>query len=173
MSPCKALRVAARDPMDPRSPALDQPVKWSAVAYAGVAAGILSTAVQIVLWFVFTDALPAILLRDARFTAAIVMGRSVLSPPSTFDVPVMLVATLVHFALSVAYGFILSRLIARLRTPFALLVGAVFGLCLYVVNMYGFTIFFPWFDATRDWITVVAHVTFGATAAATYKALSI
>jgi hypothetical protein len=31
--------------MDPRSPALDQPVKWSAVAYAGVAAGILSTAV--------------------------------------------------------------------------------------------------------------------------------
>jgi len=84
----------------------------------------------------------------------------------------MLVATLVHFALSVAYGLILSRLIARLRTPSSLLVGAVFGVCLYVVNMHGFTIFFPWFDAARDWITVVAHVIFGATAAAAYKALS-
>ena len=147
-------------------------MKWSAVAYAGVAAGILSTAVQIILWFVFTDALPAILFRDARFTAAIVMGRGVLSPPATFDAHVMLVAALVHFALSVAYGFVLSRLIARLLTLFALLVGAMFGLCLYVVNIHGFTIFFPWFDATRDWITVVAHVAFGATAAAVYKALS-
>jgi uncharacterized membrane protein YagU involved in acid resistance len=164
--------MAARDPMDPRSPTLDRPVRWSAVAYAGIAAGILSTIVQIVLWFVFTDALPAILFRDARFTAAIVMGRGALSPLETFDVQVMLVATLVHFALSVAYGLILSRLIARLRTTSSLLVGAVFGLCLYIVNMHGFTIFFPWFDATRDWITVVAHVIFGVTAAAAYKALS-
>ena|SRR5437762_8304265 len=164
--------MAARDPMDPRSPDRDQPVKWGAVAYAGIAAGILSTLVQIVLWFVFTDALPAILFRDARFTAAIVMGRAVLSPPATFDVQIMLVATFVHFALSVAYGLILSRLMARLHTRSSLLVGAVFGLCLYVVNMHGFTIFFPWFDAARGWITVVAHVTFGATAATAYKALS-
>ena len=113
--------MAARDPMDPGSPAVDQPVNWSAVAYAGIAAGILSTLVQIALWLVFTDGLPAILFRDARFAAAIVMGRVALSLPETFDVELMLVATLVHFALSVAYGLILSRLIARLRTPSALL----------------------------------------------------
>ena len=62
--------MAGRDPMDPCSQAVDQPVKWSAVVYAGIAAGILSTIAQIVLWLVFTDALPAILFRDARFTAA-------------------------------------------------------------------------------------------------------
>ena len=151
---------------------MDQSIKWRAAACAGIVAGILATAAQILLWFLFTDALPAILFRDARLTAAILMGRGVLSPPSTFDLNVMLIAALLHFALSIAYGLILSRLIARLRTLSALLVGAVFGLSLYVVNMYGFTIFFPWFDATRDWITVVAHVIFGVTAAGAYKALS-
>jgi hypothetical protein len=33
------------------------------------------------LWAVFTDALSTILLRDARFAAAIIMGRGVSPPP--------------------------------------------------------------------------------------------
>jgi hypothetical protein len=49
----------------------------SAAVCAGIAAGILATVVQIVLWSVFTDALPTILFRDARFAAAIVMGLGV------------------------------------------------------------------------------------------------
>jgi len=128
--------------------------------------------VQIGLWSVFTDALPTILLRDARLAAAIVMGRAVLSPPASFDWEVMLVATLVHFALSIAYSVILSRVIARLGTALSLLAGIVFGLLLYGINMYGFTALFPWFEATRDWITVIAHVVFGIVAAAVYKLLS-
>ena len=127
---------------------------------------------QIGLWSVFTDALPTILLRDARLAAAIVMGRAVLSPPASFDWEVMLVATLVHFALSIAYSVILSRVIARLGTALSLLAGIVFGLLLYGINMYGFTAVFPWFEATRDWITVIAHVVFGIVAAAVYKLLS-
>ena len=127
---------------------------------------------QIGLWSVFTDALPTILLRDARLAAAIVMGRAVLSPPASFDWEVMLVATLVHFALSIAYSVILSRVIARLGTALSLLAGIVFGLLLYGINMYGFTALFPWFEATRDWITVIAHVVFGIVAAAVYKLLS-
>jgi len=124
------------------------------------------------LWSVFTDALPAILFRDARLAAAIVMGRAVLLPPASFDWQVMLVATLVHFALAIAYGVILGLVIARLSTALALLAGAVFGLLLYGINMYGFTAAFPWFEATRDWITATAHVVFGIAAAAAYKLLS-
>ena len=30
---------------------------------------------------------------------------------------------------------------------------------------------FPWFAEVRDWITLAAHIVFGVTAAATYKAL--
>ena len=57
-------------------------VKWSAAVYAGFAAGILATIVQIVLWSVFTDALPEIFFRDARFAAAIVIGMPVLAMQS-------------------------------------------------------------------------------------------
>jgi hypothetical protein len=36
-------------------------VSWSNALYAGVAAGILATGVQIALWSIFADVLPAIL----------------------------------------------------------------------------------------------------------------
>jgi hypothetical protein len=144
----------------------------SAAVCAGIAAGILGTVVQIALWSAFTDALPTIFFRDARFAAAIALGRKVLPPPASFDWMVMLVATGVHFALSIAYGLTLSPLISRLRTPPSMLVGAAFGLGLHGLNMYGFTVVFPWFEATRDWITVVTHAVFGVAAAGVYKMLA-
>jgi uncharacterized membrane protein YagU involved in acid resistance len=147
-------------------------VKWNAAAYAGIAAGIGATIVEIALWSAFTNALPEIFFRDARFAAAIVMGRGVLSTAAGFDWRVLLVATLVHFALSLAYGLILSRLIWRLRLSASVLAGIVFGLFVFALNMYGFTAVFPWFEATRDWITVAAHVVFGMVAAGVYRVLS-
>ncbi len=62
-------------------------------AAAGIVAGVVATVAQIILWWAFTDDLPSILYRDARLTAAIVMGPAVLPPPSTFDLAVMIVAT--------------------------------------------------------------------------------
>ena len=89
------------EPVNAANRLMRHPVNWSAALYAGVAAGILATVVQIALWSIFADVLPTILFRDARFTAAIVMGRAALSPPASFDGPIMLVATLVHFGLYV------------------------------------------------------------------------
>jgi hypothetical protein len=151
---------------------MNQRVKWSAAAYAGIAAGILATLIEIALWSVYTDALPQILFRDARFAAAVMMGPGVLSAPPGFDWRVMLVATLVHFALSAAYGLILSRLVWRLGTLSSLFAGAAFGLFLYAVNMYGFTALFPWFEGARDWITAATHVAFGTAAAGVYRVLA-
>jgi hypothetical protein len=144
-------------------------IHWRSAALAGIAAGVVATVAQIALWWAASEPLPAILFRDARLTAAIVMGRQVLPPPATFDWSIMLVATLVHFALSIAYGLTLSLLISRLSTPRSLLAGAAFGLFLYAINMYGFTFVFPWFAAARDWITATTHVVFGMVAAAVYK----
>ncbi|MCK0510014.1 sodium:proline symporter [Aromatoleum buckelii] len=141
-------------------------------AIAGIVAGIVATAAQLALWWIFSDALPGILFRDARLAAAIVMGPGVLPPPATFDVGVMLVATVAHFALSIVYGIVLAPLVAALDARRGLLAGGVFGLALFVVNMYGFTIVFPWFDAARDWITAAAHVVFGVTAAGVCRHLS-
>jgi hypothetical protein len=150
----------------------NRPVDWAAAVWAGMAAGVVATIVQIVLWSVFTNASPTVLFRDARFAAAIVLGPGVLPPPASFDGRVVLVATLVHFALSVVYGLILSRVIAHLRASASLFVGVVFGLCLYTVNMHGFTIIFPWFEASRVGITIAAQVAFGVIAAGAYRILS-
>jgi hypothetical protein len=145
-------------------------IHWRSAALAGIAAGVVATVAQIALWWVSSEPLPAILFRDARLTAAIVMGRQVLPPPATFDASIMLVAILVHLALSIAYGLTLSVFISRLSTPLSLLAGAAFGVFLYAINMYGFTFVFPWFAEVRDWITAATHLVFGMVVAAVYKA---
>ena len=144
-------------------------IDWSAAVLAGMVAGIIATAVQIVLWLAMGREFPAILFRDARLAAAIVVGRAVLTPATAFDASVMLIATLVHFALSAVYGLMLAPIVARLRQSASLAAGAVFGLALYGINLYGFAALFPWFEVARDWITVAAHLVFGVSLAAVYR----
>ena len=141
--------------------------------WVGVVAGIVSTLIQILLWLIFTDDFPAILYRDARLTAAMVLGDSVLPPPQTFDAGVMLTATLIHFMLSVTYAALMALSTARLATIHAAWAGVGFGAVLYVVNLYGFTEIFPWFAQTRGWITLIAHLVFGLTAILVCRRLNI
>lgn len=144
-----------------------------ATVWAGVIAGTLATLMQMLLWLIFTDDFSAILFRDARLTAALVLGESVLPPPPTFDVGVMLTATLIHFTLSIAYAAVLKALAARLDAVAALLVGVGFGVALYMVNLYGFTAIFPWFAQARGWIALIAHGVFGVAAISVYRWLDI
>jgi hypothetical protein len=148
-------------------------LSWGAAICAGLVAGVVATGAQIVLWWIFLDdALPWILYRDARLTAAILMGQAVLPPPPTFDLKVMITATFIHFIISVVYSLFLACIISNLGTVHAMLIGVIFGLMVYAINMYGLTIIFPWFSVVRDWITVVTHAVFGISLAITYKALS-
>jgi hypothetical protein len=146
---------------------------WRAMILAGVIAGTLATLLQILLWLVFTDDFPAILYRDARLTAAMVLGYSVLPPPATFDVGIMLIAALIHFMLSIIYAVLLTPLATRLNTVLALLAGVGFGIVLYIVNLYGFTAIFPWFAQARGWITLIVHAVFGVTAITVYRWLDV
>jgi hypothetical protein len=141
------------------------------IVLAGVAAGILATLVQLLLWLAFTGDFPALLFRDVRLTAALLLGSSILPPPATFDMTAMLVATLIHFVLSIAYAAMLTALTVRLGTMAALMAGVGFGLALYVVNLYGFTLVFPWFAQARGWIAVIAHIVFGLSAVLAYRSL--
>ncbi|PTQ82764.1 hypothetical protein C8R21_10343 [Nitrosospira multiformis] len=148
------------------------PINPVAAVAAGIIAGVIATGAQLVLWWVFTDALPSIFYRDARLTAAMLMGPDVLPPPATFEWRVMLVATFIHFMLSIAYGLILAPLISRPGMVASMLAGAVFGLIIYATNMYGMTLIFPWFSVARDWITLATHIVFGISLAVPYKLLS-
>lgn len=129
---------------------------------AGLAAGLFAGVAQLCLWWLNEMPLPETLFRNARLTAALVMGPGVLPPPSTAQGDILLVATLLQLAMSVAYALIPAHLASRLRTGPALLAGALYGLTIYVINLYGLTLLFPWFAAARDWTTLVAHLAFGA-----------
>ena len=145
---------------------------WLSVILAGIVAGVVSTLIQMLLWLIFTDGLPAILYRDARLTAAVLLGTSVLPPPATFDVGVMLTATLIHFGLSIIFAAVLALIDAYLQAVPVFLLGIGFGAALYLVNLYGFTAIFPWFAQTRGWITLIAHGVFGLTAILVYRRLN-
>lgn len=146
-------------------------IKLRAGVWSGIAAGVLSTLAQGGAWILFTDRFPELLFRDARLTAAVVLGRRVLPPPDTFDPAIMLTAGAVHFALSAAYGVALGLLLARWPRHTAA-VGAGFGATLYLVNLYGFTVLFPWFAQVRDADTFMAHIVFGLAGAGTYRVLA-
>ena len=146
-------------------------IKWKPAIWAGIVAGVVSTLVQMLLW-ISTGAFPSALFRDSRLVAAILMGREVLPPPATFGFSVMLIATVIHFALSIVYSAVLAVIVSRSGTGMTVFIGAGFGAALYVVNLHGFTALFPWFAEVRDWITFVAHLVFGVSAAVTYRALA-
>jgi hypothetical protein len=148
-------------------------IDWRAAIYSGIVAGIIASMAQIILWWSFGHVVPGMLFRDARLAAAIIMGRAVLPPHTAFGWQVMALATLIHFELSILYGLGLALFITRCSLLFALSVGVAYGLSLFFINMYGFTMLFPWFEAARDWITLVTHAVFGISAAGVYKILSM
>lgn len=134
---------------------------WRRLLLVGLLAGSAATVVQLALWWLTGVPLIETIWRDTRLTAAIVMGQSVLLPPAIFRWDVLLVATLLHFALSFACAVIPAPFSKfRYALP-RLVLGAIYGLLIYAVNLFGFTLLFPWFEVARGWVTLVAHVVFG------------
>jgi uncharacterized protein YndB with AHSA1/START domain len=127
----------------------------------GLLAGSAATVVQLMLWWLTGVPLLETIWRDSRLTAAIVLGQSILLPPTAFRWDVLLAATLVHFALSMACAVIPAAFARRRSALATLALGAIYGVLIYGVNLYGFTLLFPWFEVARGWVTLVAHLVFG------------
>lgn len=85
----------------------------------------------------------------------------------------MLVATGIHFALSVIYAALLLPVAKHLALVPSLLVGAGFGALLYFVNLHGFTAIFPWFVQARGGVTLTVHSVFGMAVMLVYRRLGI
>lgn len=139
-------------------------INWRAAIFAGLFAGLVFLVLEMMMVPLFLDGSP---WGPPRSIAAILLGEGVLPPPATFDFGVVLVAMLVHFALSVVYAIVLAFIFHRSNVGMgpALAIGAVFGIVLYLVNFYGFTAVFPWFAMARNWVSVFTHAVFGLAAA--------
>lgn len=133
---------------------------------AALIAGLVGAVVFLVLEMALMPLLGISFLAPLHMIAGIVMGAEALAVPTT--VGIFLTALVVHFFLSIVYAFILGAFINKREVGPALLIGLVFGLALYLINFFVFTGVFPWFAEARNWVSVLAHLAFGATAAAVY-----
>jgi hypothetical protein len=103
--------------------------------------------------------------RLTSFSPAIV-GRAV---PVTWDIPALGVVVL-HLALSLIYGFIISLTVIHIRELRAVFTGGVMGLVLYLLN---FTVVSLWLPALRgnEIPVIITHFVFGLIAAGVYRGL--
>lgn len=139
-------------------------------------AAVLSGIIAGMVFLMFEMVMVPMVLGDSvwapvRMMAAIIMGKGVLPPPATFEFGIFLVALMLHMTLSVIYSSILGWAISKMSMGTSVLTGLVFGLGLYIVNFYGFTAIFDWFAMARNWVSILAHLIFGLTAAYSYKKL--
>lgn len=142
-----------------------------AAVWAGVIAGLIFMMLEMILVAALNGDSP---WAPPRMIAAIVMGKGVLPPPAPFDVLVMMVAMMVHFAMSIMLGLIFGWLISRgsMTLVKALIFGVVFGLIVYVIGFYLMTPIFPWFAMARGGISIFAHIMFGLVLGWSYYALA-
>lgn len=148
---------------------LRQVVDWRAAIWAGVASGFAFLLVNMLLTQIYLGS-PWIIVRLA---ASVIMGQSVLPPPTTFETGIFLSALLVHFPLSLAFACVIAFVLHRWGMLVGILGGAAFGLALYCINFYTFSFFFPWFFPMRSWIMAVSHLIFGACAGGIYESLEV
>lgn len=145
---------------------------WKPAVYSGLIAGAVFLVLELIL-------VPLVMgmsvWAPVRMIGAILLGTGALPPegqPATFGFAVLVAALVVHFVLSGIYGYVLSLLDFRLDEWAAVVIGAVFGLVIYLINFYGFTALFPWFEMARGGLSILVHVIFGIVAAWTYKELT-
>ncbi len=140
----------------------------SAAIKAGLIAGLVFLVMEMVLVATIGGGSP---WGPPRMMAAIGMGNGVLPPPPTFDAGIVIVGIIIHFVLSVVLALIFAQIASRVSLSHTMLavVGAIFGLVVYVVNFYGFTAIFPWFEMARNGITIASHIVFGLVLAFTYR----
>lgn len=152
--------------MNATSEAFERRWNVKAAVRAGVLASLVFQLLEIVLIPLFGGGSP---WGPARMIAAMVLGRGVLPPPASFDLAVVLTALVVDIALAIIYALVLAAIIRRWSLAASAAGGAVFGLVLYVINFYGFTALFPWFEMGRNGVTIFTHVVFSLIAAVAYK----
>jgi hypothetical protein len=147
---------------------------WAAAAVSGFAAGAILMVLELAWAALIGNNGP---WRISQLVAALTLGAGPLQgSPFAFDMGVVGMALATHYLLGVAFGLVLGYILAGFHYDVSvapmLLIGAAFGVLLYLINFYALTKVFPWFTELRGWTTLAAHLVFGATAALLYWKLA-
>jgi hypothetical protein len=82
------------------------------------------------------------------------------------------VGALLLLALGALSGVILAYIVARIGVVAAAISGAVFGLAMYAIDLYGIARVLPSLADLRDWMSALAYVIQGALTAGLYKVMT-
>lgn len=153
--------------MNKKVPAkLKQVFDWNAAFKSGIIAGAIFFLSNI---FIVPLILGGNMWIIIRLFASIFAGETILAPPSSFNIA----ALIISFSTTIIFAIFFTLLIAFVLHKWGLLVGiiggALFGLCIYLVNFYSLSYFFPWFFALSSWPFVLTHILFGAAAGGFYE----
>ena len=149
---------------------LRQLVDWSAALLAGLVAGIVFLLANLFVVPMFVGGNAWVTL---RLLGSVLLGPSVLAPPATFHAGALVVGLLVHFALSIGFTVLLAIIIHRFGLLVGIFGGALFGLALFCINVYGLTALMPWFYVMDNPAALTTHVLFGAVAGAFYESFEV
>jgi hypothetical protein len=135
---------------------------------AGVLGGVIAGAAYLVAQVSFTAAArPGSAAEPLQRIAAMLMGPDAAPPPAEFTFTVLGMALIIHFALAMVFGRVVSVLVWQRRAGPGVLLGALTGLALYALNFLLIApVAFPWFADSIRAVTIADHVLFGAVAAA-------
>ena len=147
-----------------------QVMDWSAALWAGLIASIVFYLLSI---FIVPLILGGNMWVFIRLFASIILGESILAPPSTFSLSALSVSIITNFVLSIGFTFLIAFVFHRWGLLVGILGGAIFGLGIYLVNFYSLSYFFPWFFALSSWPFVAIHIIFGAVAGGIYELLEV
>jgi len=142
-------------------------IDWGPAISASVVAGLVFAVIEMALAWAVKGQSP---WAPLHMIGAMGLGPDALAPADTFDLRIVSVAVAIHMALAVLYGVILALIVQRLNTAAAVVVGALYGLALYLINFYGFTWLYPWFADARDWVSILSHVVQSGLMVGLYKA---
>jgi hypothetical protein len=143
-------------------------VQWRLAVVAGICAGAVFLVVSLLFATLVKHLSAWVVL---RYMASIILGERVIPPPADFDAGVISVGLVVNFALAILYALILASIIHRWGLLVGIVVGGIFGAALYFINLYTFTLFFPWFFALNSVPFLLITILFGAVAGGVYELL--
>ena len=102
-----------------------------------------------------------------------ILGKGVLPPPSGFHLTALVVSIISVLIISLLFTLLVSYIIHRGGIITGIIAGALFGIALYFVNYYTFSMFFPWLYALNTPVTLLNHIILGILAGGLYETFEV
>jgi len=144
-------------------------IDWSIALVAGIVAMIVFAVIEIAFSWAVRGAAP---LRPLVVYGTATLNAVMPSVHPGGGPKTAIVGVVCLLALGAASGIILAYVVDRIGIVAAAIAGAVFGLAMYAVDLYGVARLLTSLVALRDWMSALAYVIQGALAAALYKIMT-